>query len=193
MSLVIAVRKDGVVYFGSDSQSTSGTSKINSVSPDNMKVTKLKNDVLIAGTGDCRTTQEIKRNAKLKEILENNKITKELLINKYLPTMFEELDNADLIITKDNGTAEMSSSILITQKDKLFYIDEIFLVYEVDKYVAMGSARDLTLSSLLNLDYSKDINEQLLRILNIASKYDSGISAPFYFVNTQTMEYEFKE
>ena len=44
MSLVIAVKKDDVVYFGSDSQSTSGTSKINSVSPDNMKVTKLKND-----------------------------------------------------------------------------------------------------------------------------------------------------
>lgn len=193
MSLVIAVRKDDVVYLGSDSQSTSGTSKINSVSPDNMKVTKLKNDVLISGTGDCRTTQEIRRNAKLQEILENNKITKEFLVKKYLPPMMEELDNAGLLVTKDNGTAEINGGILIAQKDKLFYIKDNFLVFEIEKYVAMGSAQDLTLSPLLNLDYSKDINEQLLNVFHIAVKYDSGISSPFYFVNTQTMEYEFKE
>ena len=193
MSLVIAVKNNSVVYFGSDSQTTSGLSKINQISTDNLKVTKLKNDVLISGTGDCRTTQEIRRNAKLQEILGNNKITKEFLVKKYLPAMIEKLDNAGLILTKDNGTAEMNGGILIAQKDKLFYIKDNFLVFEIEKYVAMGSAQDLTLSPLLHLDYSKDINEQLLEIFHIAVKYDSGISSPFYFVNTQTMEYEFKE
>lgn len=193
MSLIIAVRKDDVVYFGSDSQLTIGTSKNNNISPDNMKITKLKNDVLIAGVGDCRTTQYIKRSKVLRDMLENNKITKEFLVNKYIPVLIEELDNASLIVTKDNGTAEMNGNILIAQKDKLFYIKDNFLVFEIEKYVAMGSAQDLTLSPLLHLDYSKDINEQLLNVFHIAVKYDSCISSPFYFVNTQTMEYEFKE
>ena len=193
MSLVIAVKNNGDVYFGSDSQSISGYSKMNLISTDNLKVTKLNNDVIISGAGACRITQEIKRNAKLQEILENSKITKEFLVNNYLPTMIEELDNVGLITIKDNGTAEINAGILIAQKDKLFYIDDNFLVFEIEKYVSIGSARDLTLSSLLNLDYSKDINEQLLNMLHIASKYDCSISSPFYFINTQTMEYEFKE
>lgn len=193
MSLVIAVRKDDVVYFGSDSQLTSGTSKNNHISPDNMKITKLKNNVLIAGVGDCRTSQYIKRSKVLRDLLENNKITKEFLVNKYIPVLIEELEKEKLLLIKDNDIAEYGSTLLISQNDNLFIIKDTFLVFEIEKYVSVGSAQDFTLPGLLNIDYSKDLTEQMLDIFHLTSKYDSGISSPFYFINTKENEFVYKE
>ena len=193
MSLVIAVKNKGVVYIASDTQYSAELFKTNPLSIDSLKILKMKNNTLVAGVGDCNVFQKIVRNEKLQEILQNNDLTKEMLVKKYISTMIEILNKQNLLIQKENETMENDCHLLIAKDDKLFYIKNDFSVYEIEKYVVMGCAMELTYSTMLNIDYEKDIQKQILKAIQNATKYNSGISSPFCCIDTKTLQFEFKE
>ena len=56
MSIVIGIKKDGVIYMGADTQRTCGGTKCNCLSESNFKITRFKNGVLLGHVGTVRTS-----------------------------------------------------------------------------------------------------------------------------------------
>ena len=51
MSLIIAIKNDEIIYFGTDTQTTTGSFKKNQVIEDRFKVKKMPNDIVIGVVG----------------------------------------------------------------------------------------------------------------------------------------------
>ena len=57
MSVVIAVKQGGRIWFGADTQATRGGDRYNQLSPNDFKIMKFDNGVLLSATGETVTAQ----------------------------------------------------------------------------------------------------------------------------------------
>ena len=88
MTVVVAIKKDDVVYLGCDTQSTFDSIKRNFLSPANLKIQKMPNDVLIAGSGRLSLIQELVFRPELFEnISPEEGLTKKIYCSKRCATV----------------------------------------------------------------------------------------------------------
>jgi ATP-dependent protease HslVU (ClpYQ) peptidase subunit len=168
MSVVMAVKQGNRIWFGADTQSTRGTDRYNQLSHNDFKVTKLPNGVLLAMTGETATSQAILAHPEWFTVDAERGLTKEDIVTKIVPKMYEALDAGDFLECADRGTPPtMKCTILIAHQDKLFEIARDLQVMRYEDYQAIGSGSNAILYGLSRIDKSKDINEQLLRLLKI--------------------------
>ena len=194
MSVVMAVKQGNRIWFGADTQSTRGTDRYNQLSPNDFKVIKLDNGVLLAMTGETATSQAILAHPEWFTVDAERGLTKEDIVTKIVPKMYEALDAGDFLECADRGTPPtMKCTILIAYKDKIFEIARDLQVMRYEDYQAIGSGANAILYGLSRIDKSKDINEQLLRLLKISAKHDANVSAPFVLIDTKDLEYTIKE
>ena len=66
-------------------------------------------------------------------------------------------------------------------------------VIRYEDYQATGSGANAVNYGLSRIDKSKDINEQLLRLLRISAKHDTRVSAPFILIDTKDLRFTVKE
>lgn len=193
MSVVIAVKQGNRVWFGADTQATCGTERYNQLSPNDFKVAKLDNGVLISSTGETATSQIITAHPEWFTVDEKKGLTKEYIVTKIVPELYAALSEEELLERGDRGTPPvMKITILLAYKDKLFEICRDFQVLRYEDYQATGSGSNAVLYGLDKLDKTKDIKEQLLRLLRISAKHDANVSAPFVLIDTKDLEYEIK-
>ena len=57
MSVVMAVKQGNRIWFGADTQATRGGDRYNQLSPNDFKVMKFDNGVLLSATGETVTSQ----------------------------------------------------------------------------------------------------------------------------------------
>jgi ATP-dependent protease HslVU (ClpYQ) peptidase subunit len=194
MSVVMAVKQGNRIWLGADTQSTRGTDKYNQLSPHDFKVTKLDNGVLLAMTGETASSQVILAHPEWFTIDEKKSLTKEYIVTKIVPKIYEAFDAEELLEREGRGTPPITKcSILIAYKDKLFEIARDLQVMRYEDYQAIGSGSNAAIYGLSKIDKTKDINEQLLQLLKISAKHDANVSAPFVLIDTQGLEYIIKE
>lgn len=194
MSVVIAVKHDGRIWFGADTQSTCGSDRYNPLSQNEFKVTKLGHGVLLSMTGEIVTGQRILAHPEWFTVDKENGLTKEHIVTHIIPRLYEALDEEELLDTGDKGTPPvMKVTIFLAYKDKLFEICRDFHVIRYEEYQASGSGANAIMYGLSKLDKTKDIHEQLLQLLRISAKHDSNVSAPFVLIDTKELKYTVKE
>ena len=194
MSVVIAVKHDGRIWFGADTQSTCGRDRYNPLSRNDFKVTKLHNGMLISLTGEIVTGQRILAHPEWFTVDEKKGLTKEHIVTKILPHLYECLNEEELLDTGDKGMPPvMKVTIFLAYKDKLFEICRDFHVIRYEEYQASGSGANAIMYGLSKLDKTKDIHEQLLQLLRISAKHDANVSAPFILIDTKDLKYTVKE
>ena len=194
MSVVIAVKQGDRIWFGADTQATRGTDRYNQLSQNDFKVAKLDNGMLLSMTGETRTAQFILAHPEWFTVDEKKGLTKEHIVTKIIPQLYEALDDAELLEREDRGTPPIAKcTIMMAYQDKLFEICRDLQVLRYEDYQASGSGANAILYGLSKLDKSKDINEQLLRLLKISAMHDTNVSAPFIFINTKDLEFTIKE
>ena len=194
MSVVMAVKQGDRIWFGADTQSTRGTDRYNQLSPHDFKVTKLDNGILLAMTGETASSQFILAHPEWFTVDEKKGLTKEHIVTKIIPKIYEGLEVEELLEREDRGTPPITKcSIVIAHQDKLFEIFRDLRVIRFEDYLAIGSGSNAVIYCLSKIDKSKDINEQLLRLLKISAKYDVNVSAPFILIDTQDLRYTVKE
>ena len=186
MTVVVAIKKDDVVYLGCDTQSTFDSIKRNFLSPANFKIQKTANDVLIAGSGRLSLIQELVFRPELFENISPEEcLTKKYIVQNVVPQYKKALDQKGEIDEKGKTCCE----IFLAWKDRLFTIDgrDDFSVNKFSKCTAMGSGSDFALPYLT--DESLGLHERMLEGMRCADKFDSGVSGPFVFIDTKDMQY----
>lgn len=178
-------KKNNKVYIGSDSCVSSGYREhtldecYKIFKPDKNK------NIAIAITGSIRALQVLKYHMEFpteKELDANDEVFNDkYIITKLIPKLRNICDD-NRILEKDNS---VWLTFILAYKDKLWYIDSDFsLVKFTDEYLAHGCGLDFAEGSLhttkdMNLDVPTKI-KLALRAGTIAT----GVSAPYYIVNT---------
>ena len=194
MSVVMAVKQGDRIWFGADTQVTRGGDRYNQLSPNDFKVMKFDNGILLSATGETVASQIILAHPEWFTVDEVKGLTKEHIATKIVPKIYETLEAEELLEKDDKGTPPiMKCTMLIAYKDKLFEICRDLQVIRYEDYQATGSGSNAVNYGLSRIDKSKDINEQLLRLLRISAKHDTNVSAPFILIDTKDLQFTVKE
>lgn len=190
MSLVVAIKKEGVVYMGSDSQVTSGGSRSTLRNPNNYKIWKVigVDNCLMGGVGRLRDACIIRTMDDLVTDFNviKQQISFEFVVRKIVPDIIEKLREVHYI--KEDGVFEyMDSSYLFAFKDQLFHIDEDGTVIEIDDYVAIGSGKNEAIGSLLSTE--EEPIKRIVKAIKASAASDIYVDYPIILSNTKETEF----
>jgi ATP-dependent protease HslVU (ClpYQ) peptidase subunit len=190
----MAVKQGDRIWLGADTQVTCGSDRFNQLSQNDFKIAKMDNGVLIAMTGETVTSQVLLAHPEWFTVDEKKGLTKEHIVTKIIPKIYETLEEEELLERGDRGTPPiMKIRMLLAYKDRLFEICRDLQVIRYEDYQATGSGANAVIYGLSRIDKNKDVNEQLLRLLRISAKQDTNVSAPFVFIDTKGLEFTVKE
>lgn len=191
MSLVVAYKRNGVIYMGADTQSSTGTTIDRALNESGFKITRLANGMLIGICGRIKGHQRIIAQKKWFDVSEKDTFDKRYIVKNIIPELSVLMK--DISEDKDARNSSMSVRILIAWKDKLFVVSSYFEVFECANYAAIGAGDDYAKYSLSLIKGEDDINEQLLRALRVGACFDSSISAPYILIDNKDKEYKIVE
>lgn len=191
MSLVVAYKRNGVVYMGADSQSTCGTSIERLLYDNGFKISRMSNGMLVGVCGRVLCHQRIVARKKWFDIPEGETFDKQYIVKKIIPELNELMNSFE----KEDETcnSSMEVSILIAWKDRIFFIESDYIVYECVEYAAIGAGATSARYLLSRIGEGDDVREGLLKALRSGAHFDSTVSAPFVFIDTERAQYEIVE
>jgi ATP-dependent protease HslVU (ClpYQ) peptidase subunit len=150
MSVVAAIKQNGKIYIGADSQITKGGTRLSLSNPNNYKIWRVKGapNCLMASVGALReacVVRIIDNLVKEIDIVKDN-IDYEYVVERIVLRIKSELEYYGYI-DKDRKFEGFDSSYLFAYGDKLFYIASDSSVIEIDDCIAIGSgASDATIA-----------------------------------------------
>lgn len=191
MSVVVAIKKDGKVFIGADSQATKGGSRISLSNPNNYKIWKVKGveNCIMGAVGLVRDTCFIKvMNDLVREIdVLHDEIDYEYIINRIQPKIIDELLERKSI-KQDNPYGSLESKFIFAYKEKLFTI-EYGAVIEHDDFVSLGSGECEAIGSLLSTD-EQEPRERIIKAIKASATSDIYVDYPIVITNTESTEFE---
>lgn len=184
MSVIVAVKENGVVYMGADTQTSTAVTKNNYANATRFKIRKLPNGILVGICGVVRVSQLITENRDLFSLDENGNLTKTHIVRNIVPKIIDILSKDDRF--EKDGT--MSVVLLLAHKGRMFRINDDFAVYEAAEYVAIGAGRCYAAYPLS--DKTKAVRERILGALCESDRRIDSVSAPFVLTDTKNAEFE---
>lgn len=180
MTVIMGVLNKGKVHMMGDSMVSAGERDV-------IHINKLwkDQDFIIGCAGSLRCIQILKRSIKFppQNVIEeeNLDIGIDFFTNQFCPQLKQFFKQNDI-----KGLME----ILIAYKDKLFYINHEFIVFEVQDCKAIGSGTDYAKASY---EYGKtdNIESSLFNSVKAAVTNIRSCGFPAYYINTE--EKQFKE
>ena len=192
MSVVVAIKENGKVTIGADSQCTRGGTRRTLSNPNNYKVWKVLDaeNCLFAQVGLVREANIIRvardlvpEMAQLKD-----KVDFSFVVKRLVPRMFEELEEYRAI-KKGDTPPEFESSFLFAYKDKLFYISGNATVIEIDDYVAIGSGECEAIGSLLSTE-GEPCEDRIKKAIKASAASDIYVDYPIVITDTESTEFQ---
>jgi ATP-dependent protease HslVU (ClpYQ) peptidase subunit len=193
MSLVVAVKQDGVVYLGADTRTTRGERVRPSLAQEDLKILRMCS-CYVGTSGSVASIQLMTRHPEWFD-LKGKPLTKKFLVQGVIPKYYDlvkEMGKLE-VEERNDDLPKCECSFLVTDGKKLFLIDSDFEVVELSKYGQIGCGERTALSVFLNTTKEYDPNEMILRILRMAAHRNDGIAAPFVLVNTRDNKFEMVE
>lgn len=190
MSIVVAYKRDGIVYMGADTQTTRGSGIIRSLNEGGFKISRLANGMLLGICGLVKGHQRILANKKLFEVPRRETFDKRYIVRNIVPALSEMMK--DVNEERSSCNSSMSMQILIGYQGNLFYISRDFEVLVCDRYAAIGAAEDYAVYALSQIGEG-DVNEGLLKAMRVGAQCDNSVSAPFVLIDSKTKEFKIVE
>lgn len=192
MSVVVAIKKDGKIYMGCDSQITSGGTRTTLKNSNNYKIWKVLGveNCLMGSVGNLRDACVIRTMDDL--VTEYNVYCKHIsfdfVVNKIVPDIIERLQKAHYI--KNEGVFEgMDSSFLFAFEDQLYEIHNDGCVLEIEDFIAIGSGKNEAVGSLLSTD-GQEPEERIIKAIKASAANDIYVDYPIIMTNTKDTEFE---
>ena len=188
MSLVIAVKKDGVVYFGADTQATYGRGERRShLNKENLKIKVLPNGIILGRVGSVHSLQHVWAHSEWFTIPEDGVLTKRHVVTEIVPKIYECYRDGDLF-EKDGTERPLSTgdAFLLGYRDKLFWINHRLGVVQVEHCVAIGAGSSFVQYGLSHMDMEKPVIKEMKRLLQVGAECAPSVSGPFAFTDTAT-------
>lgn len=186
MSVIVAIKKNGVVYMGADTQTTTGSYMSVSANEASVKINKLPNGILAGFCGRVAAKQGILSMDNVFTLDENGKLTKSHIVNQIIPRLSDKL-----CVFGDEESGELDVSIILAHKDSLYRISSDLSVIKLNEYAVSGAGRDYTYYALKSLPIT-DPKERILKCLCESARRCDSVSAPFVLIDTKHLEYEMK-
>lgn len=191
MSLVVAYKRNGIVYMGADTQSSKGSTIDRTLNESGFKITRLSNGILIGVCGRVKGHQRIVAQKKWFNVQDGEVFDKRYIVKNIVPELSVLMKG--IKDDKDSRNDSMEVSILIAWRDKMFKIVRNFGVFECDNYAAIGAGDDYSQYELSQIKEEEDVNEGILNALRAGANFDSSVSAPYILIDTKDKEYKVVE
>lgn len=192
MSVVVAIKKDGVIYMGADSQVSRGGTRTTLSNPNNYKIWAVSDadNCLMASVGTLRANNILKVARGLIPEIVNIKrdVDFSFVVRHLVPGIMDELDDYGALLKKD--TPDMEAEFLFAYGDRLFCIDRFGSVIEVDDFCAIGSGSSEALGSLLSSIDVKDPEERIKMAIKASATHDIYVDYPIVISDTDTTRYK---
>ena len=188
MSVVVAIKKNGIVYLGCDSQVTCGGTRTTLKNENNYKIWKVigVDNCLMGSVGNLRDACVVRTMDSL--VSEYNVYRKHIgfdfVVNKIVPDIIERLQDARFI-KKDGVFEGMDSSFLFAFEDQLYLISYDGSVIEIEDCVAIGSGKNEALGSLLSTDKEEPV-ERIIKAIKASAANDIYVDYPIILSSTQS-------
>ena len=191
MSLIVAYKKDGIVYMGADTQSTCGTAISRALNESGFKITRLPNGILVGVCGRVKAHQKIVAQKHWFAMPEGEKLSKRYIVQNIIPELSALM--GEMKEEKNSRNSSLDVSIILAHRDKMFIIARYFEVFECNTFAAIGAGDDFSVYALSQIRAGDDVNEGLLKALRAGAHFDSTVSAPYVLIDTKDREYAIVE
>ena len=192
MSVVVAIKENGKIMMGADSQCTKGGTRRSLSNPNNYKIWKVldSENCLLGHVGLVREANVIRvaRDLVPEMAQIKDKVDFSFVVKRLVPTMFEELEEYR-VIKKGDNPPEFDSSFLFAYKDKLFYISGNGTVIEIDDYCAIGSGECEAIGSLLSTE-GESPDERIKKAIKASAANDIYVDYPIVITDTESTEFK---
>ena len=194
MSVVVAIKKDGVIYMGADSQVSCGGTRSTLSNPNNYKIWAV-NDIdncLMGSVGTLRANNIIKVASDLiPEIVDlKGNVDFRFVVRHFVPHLMDELDDYKVLCKAKDDVPDMAASFLLAYHDRLYSIDHYGSVIEVDDFCAVGSGSCEALGSLLSSVNIEDPVKRIKIAIKPSAAHDIYVDYPIVISNTKDTEYK---
>lgn len=184
MSVIVAVKENGVVYMGADSQTTAGKRKYNYLNETGFKVCRLANGMLIGFCGRVGARQVILSEKDVFTLDETGNLTKRHIVTKIIPKL---VDKMEAVGDEESGSLEVS--ILLAYKDKLYKITSGLDVLKFNEYGFSGAGENFV-HYALRTGKDKPVRERILNALSTSAKFEESVCGPYVLIDTKNLDYE---
>lgn len=190
MSLIIAVKHDDRVVMMADSYSSGGSYRTILNPESNAKIVIMNDDVLVGGAGRAFSIDTVTSHPEWFDT-KGAPLDAKFLITSVVPKMYEELSKNRLLKEEKEGAPAPSveARFIVAQNDRIFKISRDFSVREMDTVAFIGCTSEFAFTWLED-DISED---NMLRVLRLSAKHNSGVGAPFVRVDTVNKKIEVVE
>ena len=192
MSVVIAIKENGVTYMAADTQVSFGDSKRHLKSDSLQKIWAVADipHCIMGGVGLARDlnlirycTSELIPEA---SVLKNEINVGTIMLNT-VPAIFESIRNYTQLVTGCDKDIPINSEFVLAYKDKIFDIAPDGTVEEIEDYIAIGSGADAALGSLKHT-IDEPIYDRLIKALDAAAESNLYVSEPYVYIDTKDGE-----
>lgn len=194
MSVVVAIKKNGVIYMGADSQVSRGGTRMTLSNPNNYKIWAVDNvnNCLMGSVGALRAANVIKvADDLIPEMVDiKEAVVFRFVVKHLVPRMMEELNEYNVLTKDSDDLPNMSASFLLAYHDRLFSIDSYGCVIEVDDFCAIGSGAGEALGSLLSSSDAEDPVERIKAAIKASAAHDIYVDYPIVVSNTADTEFQ---
>lgn len=192
MSVVVAIKENGKIYLGADSQVTKGGTRTTLKNENNYKIWRVIGapHCMMAQVGSFRDANVIRL---MRDLVTDYNIYREhisfdFVVKKVVPDIVSELAHYNFL--KDGEKTELlDSSFLFAYKDQLWFINQDKSVIEVEDYVAMGSGADQAIGSLLSTE-GQGPKERIVKAIKSSATADIYVDYPIILTDTEEGEFE---
>ena len=193
MSVVVAIKKDGKVYMGADSQVSKGGTRLSLTNPNNYKIWKVKgvDNCLMGSVGNLRDACVVRVMRGLVREIDaiKDEVDFEYVVGRIVPMIREELIDYGYI-KKDGVFEGFDSSFLFAYQDKLYYINSDASVIEIDDCIAIGSGSSEAIGSLLTSMNIEDSKERIIKAIKSSATHDIYVDYPIILSDTESTEFD---
>ena len=183
MSVIVAVKENGVVYMGADSQTTAGNRKCHNLNQTGYKIARLDNGRLVGFCGRVATAQIIRAMQDVFTLNGQLELTKEHIVKKIIPKLADKME-----LLGDEQSGDIEVSILLAHSDKIYMITDRLDVVHLNEYGKTG-AGSFYVDYVLQTKKELPPELRILRALSESAKREESVSGPFVLIDTKKLEY----
>ena len=192
MSVVVAIKENGKVFIGADSQVTKGGTRTTLKNENNYKVWRVPNapHCLMAQVGNLRDANVVRL---MQDLVTDYNIYRghisfDFVVKKVVPDIVEELTRFGYL--KDGKNSEyLDSSFLFAYKDQLWMIGQDRSVIEIEDYIAIGSGADQAIGSLLSTE-NENARDRIIKAIKASAAADIYVDYPIILTDTKSGEFD---
>ena len=184
MSVIVAIKENGIVYMGADTQATMGNKKENLLNETAFKIVKLNNGILVGFCGSYKIKQEILSDESIFTLDENKTLTKHHIVNHIVPKLSKWLKKFD-----KNEALEIGVDFLIAHNDNLYQISSTLDIVKINNITKIGSGKGCVDYALTYFKFLP-IKERISKALAESANITEGVSGPYVLIDTIDKIYE---